>query len=59
MTSSVMIEGSKFRQVGGQPNVFNYTITLREWNPALTVLGIGGMLTNIVPSIIGSGEVGR
>lgn len=59
MTSSVMIESLKFRQVGGQPNVFNYIITLREWNPALSVLGIAGTLTNVVPSIIDAGEVGR
>jgi len=59
MTSSVMIEAMKFRQVGGQPNVFNYTISMREWNPALTVLGIAGTLTNIIPSVIGGGEVGR
>ena len=59
MTSSVMIEAMKFRQVGGQPNVFNYTISMREWNPALTVLGIAGTLTNIIPSVIDGGEVGR
>lgn len=49
ITSAVMIEGIKFREVGGEPNVYNYTMKLREWNPALTVLGIAGTLTSILP----------
>lgn len=59
LTSSVMIESVKFRQVGGLPNVYDYTIIMREWNPALTVLGIAGTMLNILPSIMDTGQVGR
>lgn len=59
ITSAVMIEDIKFRHVGGRPNVFDYTIKLREWNPALTVLGIAGIATNLVPAALGGEEVGR
>lgn len=60
ITSSVMIESVKFRHVGGQPNVFDYTMILREWNPALSIAGIAGVtVANIVPGLINDGEVGR
>jgi len=53
ITSAVMIEDFKVRHVGGAPNVFEYTISMREWNPALTVLGISaGLVTSLIPSIV-------
>ncbi len=55
ITSSVMIESLKFRHVGGVPNVYDYTMILREWNPALTVLGLTGVMTSLIPSIMQTG----
>ena len=60
ITSAVMIESMTYNQVGGQPNVYNYKINLKEFNPALTLAGIAGigiLSTGLIPFV--DTEVGR
>lgn len=53
-----MIEALRFRRVGGQPNVFEYSMVLKEFNPMLTVTGmVLGGINSIVP-VIGTGDLG-
>ncbi len=44
-TGPVLIREINFAQAGGLPNVYEYSMTLIEWNPALSLVGtlvIGG-----------------
>jgi len=59
ITTLVMIEALRIRKVGGQPNVFEYSMVLKEWNPNLTVYGTLGQIQSIIPPIIDrEGETG-
>jgi hypothetical protein len=60
ITSAVMIDTMNYNQIGGQPNVYNYRISLKEFNPALTLAGIAGtgiLATGLIPLV--DTEVGR
>lgn len=37
----VLIEKVNFKYLGGQPNVYDYSFNLVEWNPALSLIGTG------------------
>lgn len=58
LTTLVLIKDMRTRHVGGQPNVYEYQMVLKEYNPMLTVLGLAGVAAafSVIPL---SGEVGR
>lgn len=58
ITTAVMIETMNFQHKGGTPNVYDYTITLKEFSPLLTVIGSIGMALNVPPPFINVDEVG-
>ena len=39
INTAVMIHKMKFKEVGGKPNVYDYTMVLKEYNPLLGVVG--------------------
>jgi hypothetical protein len=53
----VIIEQVGFKEIGGEPNVFIYDITLCEWNP---LLSIGGTIATLLvdASIFAAGHGG-
>lgn len=50
ITTAVMIENMKFTHKGGSPNVYDYTMTLKEFSPVLTVAGTIGVVVSAVGS---------
>jgi len=40
INTAVMIDKMKFKHVGGTPNVYEYQMTLREFNPLLGLVGL-------------------
>lgn len=53
----VIIEQVNFKEIGGEPNVFPYDITLCEWNPALSIAGTIATLL-VDASVFASGHGG-
>ena len=51
ITTLVLIEDMNFTYEGGKPNVYNYTIVLKEVDPRLTLIGLAGTYAslNIIP----------
>ncbi len=58
IATTAMIEALRFRKVGGHPNVFEYSMVLKEFNPMLTVAGIIGSGVGTILPVIGLGDLG-
>lgn len=53
-----LIEALRFRRVGGQPNVFEYSMVLKEFNPMLTMAGMVLAGAGTIIPVIGTGDLG-
>lgn len=53
----VILERFHADEVGGQPNVFNYSLNLLEFNPALSIVGNVGLIATQLLGGGGSGVV--
>jgi hypothetical protein len=51
----VIIKRERFKYVGGVPNVYDYHLSVKEWNPALSVVGTSLVLL----SQLGTGSASR
>lgn len=46
ISSAFMIDKMKFKEVGGKPNVYDYHMVVKEFNPLLGI--IGGVTTTVI-----------